>query len=127
MRLKWKTLSGLTLIEIMTVVGIIGVLLMIVLPGWLRQREQTRGIACQENLTKIEHAKEMYTFEHNLRGGDNVEMEDLWETDGTGYLKKEPKCPAGGVYTANPVNTDPTCSYNGSEPFATTAQHKLPN
>lgn len=117
---------GMTLVEIMTVLGIIGILLIIAIPGWIRQREQSRGIACQENLTKIEHAKEIYTFDKNLNEGDQVEVDDLWEEDGTGYLKKEPKCPAGGAYYANPVNTDPTCSYNGSELFENTAPHKLP-
>lgn len=125
---KQATCRGMTLIEIMTVIGIIGILLLIAIPGWLRQREQSRGIACQENLTKIEHAKEMYIFDHNLTKGASVVIEDLYEeNDNTGYLKKRPICPAGGTYNANEVDSPPTCSYNGFEIFATTAQHKLPN
>lgn len=116
----------MTLLEILTVLGIIGILLLIALPGWLRQREHSRGIACQENLTKIEHAKEMYIFDYNLKKGESVEMTDLWEEDATGYLKREPFCPAGGDYTANVVDTDPTCSFFGQELFSTTAHHELP-
>lgn len=115
---------GMTLIEIMTVVGIIGIIMMISIPAWLRQREYTRGLACQENLTKIEHAKEMYIFAKNLKAGDPVDMTDLWEPGGTGYLKHQPHCPAGGSYTANVVNTDPTCSFSGSELFHS-ALHSL--
>jgi len=126
MEITRKSLSirGMTLIEIMTVVGIIGIIMMISIPAWLRQREYTRGIACQENLTKIEHAKEMYIFAKNLKAGDPVDMTDLWQTDRTGYLKHEPRCPAGGAYTANVVNTAPTCSFSGSEVF-NSALHSL--
>jgi len=116
----------MSLIEIMTVLGIIGIILIIAIPGWIRQREYTRGISCQENLTKIEHAKEIYIFEFNLNKGDYVDLEYLYEDDGTGYLKKKPVCPAGGEYSANPVNEDPTCSYSGQELFDSTAPHKLP-
>jgi len=121
-----KSLLALTLLEIVTVLGIIGIIIFIAVPSWLRQREQSRGIACQENLTKIDHAKELYIFDKNLKGGDPVDMTDLWRADGKGYLKAKPRCPAGGIYTANPVNVDPTCSFNGREVFPGIAQHKLP-
>lgn len=121
-----KKRRGMTLIEIMIVLAITGILLMIAIPGWLRQREFTRAIACQENLTKIEHAKEQYIFEHNLNAGAVIQLEYLYEGDNTGYLKKEPFCPAGGIYEPNPVNTDPTCSFYGMELFET-QRHRLPN
>ena len=126
MTIQKKSLHAMTLLEIVTVLGIIGIILFIAIPSWLRQREQSRGIACQENLTKIEHAKELYIFDKNLTGGAPVDMSDLWQTDGKGYLKSKPRCPGGGQYTANPVNVDPTCSFNGQEVFDGIAQHKLP-
>jgi competence protein ComGC len=126
MIVKKKSLHAMTLLEIITVLGIIGIILFIAIPSWLRQREQTRGIACQETLTKIEHAKEMYIFDKNLKGGDPVDLSDLWQTDSKGYLKFKPRCPAGGQYTVNPVNVDPTCSFYGQEVFSGIAQHKLP-
>ena len=118
--------QGITLIELMTVIAVIAILLAIAIPGWLRSREHSRGIACQENLIKIEHAKEMYIFDNNLTGGAPVSMNVLWAADNSGYLKKEPLCPCGGIYDPHPVNEDPTCSYYGLELFATTAKHTLP-
>jgi prepilin-type N-terminal cleavage/methylation domain-containing protein len=126
MIIKKKFLHAMTLLEIMIVLGIIGIILFIAIPGWMRQREQTRGIACQENLTKIDHAKEIYIFDKNLKGGDPVDLSALWQTDGKGYIKFKPRCPGGGQYTANPVNVDPTCSFYGHEVFPGSAQHKLP-
>jgi prepilin-type N-terminal cleavage/methylation domain-containing protein len=124
---KSQKISGMTLLEIMIVFAIMGILLMIAVPGWLRQREQSRGVACQENLTKIEYAKEMYTFDNNLRKGATIEITDLYNSgDNQGYLKKEPDCPGGGEYSANPVDSDPTCSYYGSELFDSSAKHALP-
>lgn len=116
----------MTLVEIMCVLGIIGIILMIAIPGWIRQREASRGVACQENLTKIEYAKEMYAFEYKLRGGHDVDMSDLWEEDGTGYLKYAPDCPAGGIYTANPISAKPSCTYYGHELFSSAPTHESP-
>ena len=111
--------------EIMIVLGIIAIIVLIAVPGWIRQRESARGCACQENLSKIDGAKELYTYEHKLRGGNTIQMSDLWAKDGTGYLKKEPKCPAGGTYAVNPVNIDPTCSYYGFEIYESSPKHTL--
>jgi Tfp pilus assembly protein PilE len=122
---KKRAIHAITILEMMIVVTIIGIILFIAVPSWLRQREQSRGVACQENLTKIEHAKEMYIFEKRLNDGDPVDMTDLWQQDGKGYLKYEPHCPGGGIYSANPVNTAPTCSFNGHEVYEGIAQHKI--
>jgi prepilin-type N-terminal cleavage/methylation domain-containing protein len=123
---KKKTSLGMTLIEIMLVLGLIGILIALAVPGWIRQRESARGFACQENLSKIDGAKELYTYEHKLRPGAIIKLSDLWAADGTGYLKKEPKCPGGGTYAVNPVNTDPTCSYYGKELFESSPKHLYP-
>jgi prepilin-type N-terminal cleavage/methylation domain-containing protein len=116
----------MTLVEIMVVLAIIGIIVMIAIPGWIRQRESSRGVACQENLTKIEYAKEMYAFEHKLHGDFDLEMSDLWSEDGTGYLKYEPDCPAGGLYTVNPINIKPSCSYFRHELFSGAPTHESP-
>ncbi|MBN1901329.1 prepilin-type N-terminal cleavage/methylation domain-containing protein [Candidatus Sumerlaeota bacterium] len=121
-----KNCQGMTLVEIMIVLAIIGIVVAITIPGWIRQRESSRGVACQENLTKIEYAKEMYAFEHKLTGDYELEMSDLWMEDGTGYLKFEPKCPAGGTYFVNPINTKPSCSYFRHELFAGAPTHESP-
>jgi prepilin-type N-terminal cleavage/methylation domain-containing protein len=106
---------GFTLTEIMIVFGIFSIILAIAVPTWLRQRENSRSSACQENLAKIDGAKEIYAYEHRLTNGASIQMSDLVEPDRSGYLRYEPHCPAGGVYALNPIGTAPSCSYYGYE------------
>ncbi len=55
--------KGFTLVEIMIVVAIIGIIIAIAVPAFLRARENARGRACQENLSKIDGSKEMWALE----------------------------------------------------------------
>lgn len=116
--------KGLTLLEIMVVASIIAILIGIAVPSWMRAREHGRARACQENLTQIDGAKEIYALEHNLPNGAIVSMSDLMG-GGSGYLKREPVCPAGGVYSIEPIGTEPSCSYYGREQYDV-PPHKLP-
>lgn len=88
--------KGFTLVEIMIVVAIIGILVGIAVPGFIKARHQAQGKSCNENLAKIDGAKEQYALENRLTTGDSVAIGDLVETDGSGYLKTTPKCPGGG-------------------------------
>lgn len=104
--------KGFTLVEIMIVVAIIGIIIAIAVPAFLRARENARGRACQENLSKIDGAKEQYAIEKKIGNNEAVDMDDLANADGTGYLKSVPTCPAGGTYTEGNIGTDPTCDYS---------------
>ncbi|MBX7245901.1 MAG: prepilin-type N-terminal cleavage/methylation domain-containing protein [Candidatus Sumerlaeaceae bacterium] len=120
--------TGFTLIEIMIVVSIIGIIIAIAAPTWFRQREQSRGRACQENLSKINEAKEQYAMEFRLSNGSAVSFNDLITPGGAaageGFLKRQPECPAAGNYETNNIGIDPTCSIGSSnDPFAS---HILP-
>ncbi len=109
MKIQYK--KGFTLVEIMIVVAIIGIIIAIAVPAFLRAREQSRGTACQENLAKIDGAVEQYALENKLGQGESVTVADLVGV--TGYLKKDPECPAGGAYdTEVSIGTDPTCDYS---------------
>jgi prepilin-type N-terminal cleavage/methylation domain-containing protein len=116
-----KKKKGFTLVEIMIVVAIIGILIAIAVPGFLRARENSRGRACQENLQKIDGAKEQWALENRLSNGSTVGSSWLSNTDicgPNGYIKREPNCPSGGSYTPNNIGTDPTCSIGTSNsPF----------
>jgi prepilin-type N-terminal cleavage/methylation domain-containing protein len=102
--------QGFTLVEIMIVVAIIGIIIAIAVPGFIRARSQSRMKSCQENLTKLDGAKEQFALERNVGPGTAVAMTDLVATDGTGYLKSAPLEPSGGSYTVAAIGTDPTCS-----------------
>lgn len=115
-----KRKRGFTLVEIMIVVAIIGIIIMIAIPSFIRARETSRARACQENLQKIDGAKEQCALDENLGQGDPVTMTEL--VGPTLYIKREPACPAGGVYTVGAVGTDPTCSYDAPD---WSPQHEL--
>jgi prepilin-type N-terminal cleavage/methylation domain-containing protein len=103
---------GFTLVEIMIVVAIIGVIIAIAVPGFMRAREVSRATGCQENLIKIEGAVDNYALDYDMTDGavipggwDNLVSKKL-------YLKKFPKCRGGGTYvSAFTVGLAPSCTY----------------
>jgi len=103
--------KGFTLVEIMIVVAIIGILIAIAVPGFIRARSQSRMKSCQENLTKIDGATEQWALENNKKPTDSVGQADLDNGgDGTGYVKLWPVEPSGYDYATTVVGAPPTCS-----------------
>ncbi len=98
--------SGFTLIEMMIVVLIIGILLSIAVPNWMKARETSRTQTCISNLTAIENAKDQCAMEYGLRDGYLV----VWDDIVPAYIKSQPQCPAGGEYAINPIGTRTECS-----------------
>ncbi|MBI1290293.1 prepilin-type N-terminal cleavage/methylation domain-containing protein [bacterium] len=103
-----------TLVEIMIVVAIIGILIAIAVPGFLKARETSRRNACLENQAKIEGAVDQWLLDNNLDGGDVAVFQDAVLMRLVGpelYLRKTPVCP-GGIqsYDIGP-NWDVVCRY----------------
>ncbi|MBN1901924.1 prepilin-type N-terminal cleavage/methylation domain-containing protein [Candidatus Sumerlaeota bacterium] len=115
--------KAFSLIEIMVIMAIMGILIAIVVPGYLRAVENTRGQTCQENLAQIESAKEQWALEFKHSDGAPINDSNAFLNDANifgfnGYIKKTPKCPASGTYGVNPIGADPTCSIGSSNiPF----------
>ena len=120
---------GFTLVEIMIVVAIIGVIIAIAIPGFMRAREVSRATSCQENLIKIEGAVDSYALEYDLTDGTEIAGEWNELISKTLYLKKTPRCRGGGRYVnAFTVGTPPTCTYTPPAWFDTrgeTYQHTI--
>ncbi len=99
--------AAFTLIEIMIVVGIIGLLAVAIVPNINKNRERTQLRLIETNLRKIDAAKNLWALDNNKGNGDTPSSEDLKPYDGW------PKPIAGESYSVNAVGTPPTATLAG--------------
>ncbi len=107
--MKNRRKKGFTLVEIMIVVLIIGILLAIAVPNFIKARETSRTKSCQSNLRQIDAAKEQWAMDTKAADGAAVGFGDIVPD----YIRTVPECPSGGTYTENNVGTPPVCSEAG--------------
>ena len=107
MKMTTSRNSAFTLVEIMIVVAIIGLLVAIAIPNFVRARNTAQKNICINNLRQIESAKHQWALENKKNDTDTPTSGDIQS-----YVRNNsyPTCPGGGSYTIGVVNTDPTCS-----------------
>lgn len=82
-------------------------LLLAIAVPFVRAGQAAMRAECIKNLRLIEAAKEQWAFENKKTAGEPViddQVERSWKSS------NRPICPAGGVYSYNPVGMEPTCS-----------------
>ena len=102
--------KAFTLVEIMIVVLIIGILLMIAIPGWMRIRQNAREATCRDNSRIIDNGKLQWALDQHKLNSDVATMPDLVPA----YVNRDPVCPEGGIYSIGDSNTKASCSIHGS-------------
>lgn len=111
-----KEIKGFTLIELMIVIAIIAILAAILIPNFIRAREEAQLSACESNLKNISTSIEMYSTDWNgfypgatTQGtGGGVLPTGLADTSFTPtYMQSIPSCPTDNTaytYTVSNMN-----------------------
>lgn len=110
--MKNRSLRAFSLIEVLTVVAVVGMMAAIALPNLLKARQTAQRETCISNLRSLDKAIQQWGTENKKAANDTYSLSDATLTL---YFKGSqlPICPAGGTYSAaaNLAGT-PTCSHS---------------
>ncbi len=105
--------AGFTLVELMTVVLLLGVLVAIAIPAYVGARDRTAAEVCAANRKLGAQADYRFYLDNDVWSGSFADLTG-------GYLEHPLACPSGGVlvWTAEPTVSDPhrtlVCSIHGT-------------
>src|SRR2546425_9268873 len=117
MKISVTNKSGFTLVEIMIVVGIIGLLAAIAIPNFVKATTNSKATACINNLRQMDGAVQTYALENKLASTATYTLSVLKPYVKLDSSSNLPACPSGGTYTeGTTVSNAPTCSFSGANP-----------
>src|SRR6266542_4323481 len=101
MLIRTRGYSGFTIVELMIVVAIIGVLLAIAIPNFVKTRDTSQLAAVYNNLRVIEDAKDQWALEYKKGSGDPIDLPALSDFIKGGTIHAV----VHEVYEANPIGS----------------------
>ena len=111
-----KRTKGFTLVEIMIVVAIIGLLVAIALPNFMKARRKSVIRSAQASLKQIEGAREQYLLDAGTNADTITTIEAAVVHE---YIKVWPTCPSGGAFGWDSTNVTATIQgYNANAAFS---------
>lgn len=115
MKKKLKNEKGFTLIEMLIVLGIIGILITLTLPLYNNTVKKAQSEGCDAIKHSIRTQMEAYYLDNNYAYPATDHINTLVQAN---YLKDEPQCPGGGTYTVATTSGTPeiTCSEHNAAP-----------
>ena len=104
MNISISNTKGFSLVEIVTVAGVIGVLAMLAIPNFIKTADLAKKNICIANMRQIRGVVELWAADNQMATGDTPLMSDLVPA----YIKRWPKC--GSVaYEIPAAGEDPSC------------------
>ena len=101
-----KEKKGFTLVEVMIVAAIIGLILAIAIPNFVKARETAQQNVCVQNMRQIMTATQVWSIDLKKAGTDVPTTGDLVDN----YMRKWPACPkSGAAYEPQAVSANPVC------------------
>ncbi len=105
---------GFTVIECAIVLAVIGILLGIAVPQFMRNRANSQAKSCAATLKRIDEAKELWAIATHQAAGAPCVMADIVPD----YISRTPGCPGAGVYALGNMDEVPSCSLGTLTNFA---------
>jgi len=98
---------GFTLLEIMIVVGVIGIMASIALPNFLKARATAEQRSCIKNLRELDLTKQQWGFENKQGPTATPTIAQIQAYFGQSRM---PVCPSRGTYRLRRLDRNPTCT-----------------
>jgi hypothetical protein len=114
-----KNKSPRPVLEFIIKAGLVGIVLgfivLVVTPNFIREPCTSPANACINNLRQIDGAKQQWALENGQTNGHVIVTEnDIRPYLGRGSVGSIPRCPSGGKYTIGKLKDAPTCSIGAS-------------